>query len=400
MRLQAPARRGRLVPVATRHADAPMTSLTDKPRPAAVEEARAILPLFDGQRLRLARESLGVTQRALAAAMADRVTPAAMSQFEKGNAKPSAATLAELGAATGFPVRFFARDAAVGDVVSTEGFFRSLRSTTVRQRRRHRARAEVVRLVAVALERLVKLPEHDVPRIPMRSDATRPEVEGVAARIRSEWGLPAGPIGHVIRSVERHGVVVSRMLLDSVTVDAFSVPFADRPVVVLGTDKDRADRSRWDCSHELGHLVMHQPDLQRSRYLENQANWFAAEFLLPAREVTNQLPAGPDWNALAELKVEWGVSMTALLQRAKALGVMPEGAYVQALKTMSTRGWNRREPVRLAQVETPVLLTRAVELLNQSATTVNQLADEIGLPPTLVTEIIGASADPRPDVEF
>jgi len=188
------------------------------------------------------------------------------------------------------------------------------------------------------------------------------------------------------------------MLLQSGTVDAFSVPFTDRPVIVLGRDKDRADRSRWDCSHELGHLVMHQPDPVRSRYLEDQANWFAAEFLLPFREVAGQLPATADWDTLAELKITWGVSMAALLRRARTLGVMPEGAYVQALKTMSTRGWNRREPIRLARVEMPVMLARAIQLLNQSGTSVGQLANEAGLPSALATEIIGASTDPRPEV--
>ena len=368
--------------------------------PAVAEEARNILPLFDGQRLRLARENLGVTQRGLAGAMAGRVTPAALSQFEKGDAKPSAGTLAELAAATGLPVRFFARDPAIGDVVSVEGFFRSLRSTGVRQRRQHRAQAELVRVVTMALERYVKLPEHEVPRLPLRPGAPRTEVEAAAAQVRSEWKLPAGPVAHVIRCVERRGVVVCRMLLQSGTVDAFSVPFADRPVIVLGRDKDRADRSRWDCSHELGHLVMHQPDPQRSRYLEDQANWFAAEFLLPAKEVTSQLPTAADWDTLADLKVTWGVSVAALLRRARTLGVMPEGAYVQALKTMSTRGWNRREPIRLPQAETPVMLARAVQLLEQSGITTDQLADEVGLPSGLVTEIIGASRDPRPEVQL
>lgn len=378
----------------------PIRTVLDSPMTAVAEGARTVLPLFDGQRLRLARENLGVTQRGLVDAMAGRVTAAALSQFEKGDAKPSAGTLAELAAATGLPVRFFARDPAVGDVGSIEGFFRSLRSTGVRQRRQHRAQAELVRLVTVALEQYVKLPAHDVPRIPLGPKSSRIEVEAAATQIRADWNLPAGPVAHVIRDVERHGVVVSRMLLETAAVDAFSVPFVDRPVIVLGRDKDQPDRSRWDCSHELGHLVMHQPDPQRSRYLEDQANWFAAEFLLPAAEVTDQLPTAVDWNTLAELKVIWGVSIAALLRRARTLGILPEGAYVQALKTMSTRGWNRREPVRLPHADAPVMLARAAQLLKQAGTTVDQLAEEVGLPSALVAEIIGASTDPRPEVQF
>jgi len=363
-----------------------------------IDEARGVLPLFDGQRLRLAREALEFTQRELAAAINHQVTPAALSQFEKGDAKPSATTLACLAAATGFPLHFFATDPTVGEVGAIDGFFRSLRSTGARQRRRHRALAEFVRLVTAGLQHYVRLPKPDMPRIPVHADASRAEVATVARQVRAIWELPPGPVGHVIRTVERHGAVATRLLLDSDTVDAFSVPFPDWPVVVLGADKGQADRSRWDASHELGHLVMNDPDPHRSRYLEQQANWFAAEFLLPADQIVEELPATADWTRLAELKVRWGVSMTALLQQAKALGVLSESTYVQALKTMSTRGWNRREPVRLADAESPLLLTRALELAAQQGATLAALADEIGLPIERISRIIGSSVDPRPQV--
>jgi trimethylamine:corrinoid methyltransferase-like protein len=46
----------------------------------------------------------------------------------------------------------------------------------------------------------------------------------------------------------------------------------------------------------------------------------------------------------------------------------------------------------------PVMLARAARLLNQSGATIDQLAEEVGLPRTIVTEIVGASTDPRPEV--
>jgi len=369
-----------------------------EPTAAALEQARAVVPLFEGQRLRLARESLELTQRDLAGAINGLVTPAALSQFENGDAKPSAQTLANLATATGFPLRFFATDPTVGEVATVDGFFRSLRSTGVRQRRRLRALAELVRLVTAGLQHHVRLPDPDVPRITVPANVTRADVDAVAHQVRVAWDLTIGPIRDVIRTVERHGAVTTRLLLESETVDAFSVPFPDRPVVVLGSDKGQADRSRWDVSHELGHLVMHDPDPHRSRHLEQQANWFAAEFLLPSEQIIQELPTTTDWTRLAELKVRWGVSMTALLQRARTLGVLNESAYVQALKTMSTRGWNRREPVRLPSTERPVLLARALEIAGQHGATLATLADEIGLPVDRIHHIIGSLDDPRPQV--
>jgi Zn-dependent peptidase ImmA (M78 family) len=50
---------------------------------------------------------------------------------------------------------------------------------------------------------------------------------------------------------------VIRLPLGSSNVDAFCLPFADHPVVALGTDKDDRARSRFGGAHELGHLVDH-----------------------------------------------------------------------------------------------------------------------------------------------
>jgi Zn-dependent peptidase ImmA (M78 family) len=61
----------------------------------------------------------------------------------------------------------------------------------------------------------------------------------------------------VVELLEDHGIVVIRLPLQIADVDAFSLPFPDHPVVVLGADKDDRARSRFDGAHELGHLVMH-----------------------------------------------------------------------------------------------------------------------------------------------
>jgi Zn-dependent peptidase ImmA (M78 family) len=58
-------------------------------------------------------------------------------------------------------------------------------------------------------------------------------------------------------------------------VDAFSVPFPDRPVVVLSSVKGKHDRSRFDAAHELGHLVMHNNVTDTSKEIEAQAHRFA-----------------------------------------------------------------------------------------------------------------------------
>jgi Zn-dependent peptidase ImmA (M78 family) len=153
--------------------------------------------------------------------------------------------------------------------------------------------------------------------------------------------------------LEEHGVVVIRLPLSTASVDAFSLPFADNPVVVLGADKDDRARSRFDGAHELGHLVLHGEQIWGLKEVEDQARMFAAAFLMPADEIRDQLPTAVDWARLFELKRKWQVSLAALLRRARDLGRMTPATYLTAVKAASARGWRRVEPVPLGSPERP-----------------------------------------------
>lgn len=308
---------------------------------------------FEPTRLRVGRELIGLSQNQLATQVG--LSPAAISQFESGATRPSLETLAALGAALAVPVGFFTRPL----VETHEGFFRALRRTTVTDRRRARAVAHVAHDLAAAAAAAGRFPSLDVPTIPITAlDTPREEIEAIAHRVRSSWDLPRGPIDDVVQLLEAHGIVVTRLPLDSADVDAFSLPFPDHPVVVLGSDKADRARSRFDGSHELGHLVMHGEQIWGMKEVEDQAHQFAAAFLMPANEIRDQLPTTVDWQRLFALKQHWQVSLAALLMRARTLGRMNERTYLTAVKTVSARGWRRREPVPLGAPEHPDLLTR------------------------------------------
>src|SRR5580704_10213487 len=103
---------------------------------AELGAAVAASALFSARRLRLAREALGLTQTTVASMSG--VTSAAISQFEKGEARPAAQTLLRLAAALRFPVQFFAtgtapssRELHPAEGSADSGYFRSLRSISV-----------------------------------------------------------------------------------------------------------------------------------------------------------------------------------------------------------------------------------------------------------------------------
>jgi Zn-dependent peptidase ImmA (M78 family)/transcriptional regulator with XRE-family HTH domain len=365
---------------------------------SALDEAREVVPLFDGDRLRLARNARGWTQRQLAEEV-DDLSAAAVSQFEKHQARPSPRTLMRLAVELDFPLNFFGHSPATG-VMDAQGFFRSLRSTPQRARRTALARAELVRHFALVLERYVLLPNLAIPRNPTSEGSSLEDVERIAEATREVLQIPEGPVSHVVRLLETNGAVVTRLAVEDERIDAFSVPFADRPVVVLGSGKDNLERSRFDGAHELGHLVMHDEAACGTKWAEDQAHRFAAAFLMPRDEIAPQLPSRLDWRAFAQLKVRWKVSMGALLLRAKTLQAMDELTYVRAWKSMSARGWRKKEPVDLGPCESPALLNKSVELAAHEGVTLEELAKEAALPLGDVELILGRSRDHRPIVRI
>ena len=348
---------------------------------------------FCPDQLRVARELRCWTQAELAretvAAGHERgLTAAAISQFELGVSIPQRDTVGALVRALRIDPEFLTTSAS-DDEAHVPAFFRSLRTTPARSRRRARNLAQLVHRLAIQLDEHVGLPPRDVPRIPcdpfIDKEERRREAEGAAEVVRRAWALPRGPVETVLGTLEAHGVVCTRLLFDDERVDAFSVNFADHPVAVLAADKEKWDRSRFDAAHELGHLVMHD-EAAGIPEAERQANEFAAAFLMPDRDIKDELPERADWPALMTLKAKWGTSIASLLRRSTTLEVMGPSAYVAANKVLSARGWRRHEPVDGPQ-EVPGLLRHLMQLAAEAGIEPEELRREVAIPEDLFGDV-------------
>jgi Zn-dependent peptidase ImmA (M78 family)/transcriptional regulator with XRE-family HTH domain len=362
------------------------------------EDARRIAQTFDPDRLRIARQAVGLLKRELAEQV--DVTAAAISQYEGGKTRPSPGTLVHVAQQLGYPVEFFASDRPVEEAEAGGGFFRKLSRAPTRQRRQAVVLPLLLRDLVDTVERHVRLPEVDIPRLGAEATTTPAEVEDIARRVRKEWQTPSGPVSHLVRLLESHGIVVVRLQAGSTALDAFSRWFPDHPVVVLYSDKGDASRSRFDAAHELGHLVMHRSAPHDADWVEEQANWFAASFLMPADDIRQELPCTISWVELIRLKLRWGTSIAALLRRARTLGCLDQQRYESAMKALSVRGWRKNEPGQLGKPEAPILLERAVALLEDEGISVEMLAHESRLPATEVHRWLEAASDPRPPIRL
>ena len=326
-----------------------------------------VAALFDGARLTLARHLAGLRKSDLASRIDKSAT--AVAAWESGAKRPAAATVAQLALGLSVDPGFFAARPTDVSAVSTTPHFRSLRSTSQLARDQAFAYGQLAVDIATSLERHVEFPNLDLPILQVAVDGRDDDgPERAAQYVREQWGMNVGPVGHLVRMLENHGVLVVFSPPRVASVDAYSFDSRLRPVVVLNPMKRDYYRQRFDVAHELGHLVMHGDAEPGNRTVEEQAHRFASELLMPAGEIWDLLPAtmgGNVWGTLAKLKEQWGVSMQALLFRARSLGRLGDVSHRNAMTTISTRGWRRNEPGLVEILEQPSLLPRAVELLQQ-----------------------------------
>lgn len=363
--------------------------------------SRVVAALFDGDRLRQARLYNGMRKVDVAEAVG--ITPAAVGQYESGRTRPSAQVMVSLAVRLGFPPEFFERRGGLIAVPENLAHFRKLRSTTRADRERLLVRLELLSEVMEIIEEHVELPAVDVPEYIISEDGEEGEPEAAAAAVRTAWGLGSGPIDHVVRLLESKGIVVVRPRFDTSQVDAFSTWAGKRPVIVLGSDKADAARSRFDAAHELGHLVMHH-DVQPGHHaVEQQAHRFASAFLLPASAIGQELPHRMSWAAFFALKERWRVSLQALLYRARTLGALSPDAYRRAQIYLVRQGWRDNEPVEIGPPEEPALVERALALMRSELGMDDQVvSNACALPDLVFTSVIGdavATVPPRPRVQ-
>ena len=348
-------------------------------------DAVAVALAFAPARLTMARELAGLRKRDLAEAIGR--TAAAVSQYELGQSRPSGETLDRCGLVLDVPVSFFTTGRPHLRLDTASAHFRSLRSTMAHQRQQALAHVELLWELVDQLDHVIELPPVDLG-VPL---GVRPgEPPATASMVREAWDVPAGPVVHLVRTLESRGIVLTQLPgVDAETIDAFSAALHGRPMIVLSR-KGNPMRQRFSVAHELGHLLLHPEPAPGSRVHEREANTFAAELLMPAAEIGDRLPTPVDITALKEIADGYGVSVAALAYRGKDLGVYSESTLRRIMTTLTRLGWRTDEPVGARyRGERPELLPRAAELAAGHGLPLHLLADRLHLPLPRLRELLG-----------
>lgn len=363
------------------------------PEIEAIEKAaRRVAPVFSGPRLVALRELRGVTQAAVAAAAG--ITASALSQAERDKTALSAVNIAKV--AQFFEVSPDAFSERHEPDLEMQPQFRHLRRTSVREQRKAERFVLATARVASILHDRVQFPQPFMfthPINPQRQiEDVADDVERAADLTRSELDLPRNtPIGsQLIERLEAGGVTVVRDCETDRDIDAYSAVVGQLPVIVLdGGEGSVWDRDNFNLAHELGHLVMHRgiEHTPGTRTVEAQAHRFAGAFLGPAEAMRKVLPRRLDWSCYLKLKREWGMSMAALIRRAKDLGVISEAMYTRAMKQQSAYGWRKVEPGSSDRaLPVPRYIPHA---MIQAGLSESCLAEQAHLPESVILRIAG-----------
>lgn len=345
---------------------------------------------FEPARLTQARVRSSVTKTDLAAEVG--VSAAAIGQYEAGVNSPRADVLERLADALDVRPGFFDVGRPLARIDTVNAHFRSLRSARVSDRQRALATATLVWELTFALERHVKLPETDLPELGVGCSPAE-----AAALLRRHWGLPDGPIRHLVATAESRGVVVVvRPLSEIDAVDAFSVVIVDRPIIITTPRRtENVFKHRFSIAHEIGHLLLHVDSGEHSAAIEKEADEFAAAFLTPAASMETALPQRLDLAALDRLGRTWGVSPTSLVRRMVERGRTTESSARRAYQRLATVYDAKADPTTAYPGEVPTLLRKAAELAGDHGAPVPVLAEALKISASQVRDLLG-EADQRP----
>lgn len=325
--------------------------------------------MFNPNRLAHARKRRGWTLTALAAKT--ELSREILSRYENGSQVPTDATLVLLADALdvdeGFLTGTDLEEIPV-DAVS----FRALSKMTNRTRDQGLASGRIALLIDEWISSRFSLPRADLPTLTGR------DPEAAAEELRARWGLGQQPIRNVVHLLEAHGVRVYSLTDDNTNLDAFSLIWHQQPYVFLSTNKS-GERGRFDAAHELGHLILHAESVTpHGPEAEQQANRFAAAFLMPRAGVIAQGLRNAGLERILVAKQRWNVAAVAMAHRSNELGLMSEWGYRSLCVDLSRRGYRRGEPSGIAR-ESSKLLTEVLNQLRADGVSIATIAAELGL---------------------
>ncbi len=225
------------------------------------------------------------------------------------------------------------------------------------------------------------------------------QIKYVANLARQAIGLPKDSNQNLLFFMEKAGAFIFEKEIGD-TIDAYSLWTEDeRPYIMLGTIKKSAARRNFDLAHELGHLLLHykvefnMQDRKSYRALEDEANSFASEFLLPEEfeEDCKNIVKVSNPDAYIDIKQKWEVSLQAIAMKVYKLRLMEYQQYRYFFMSINRKGYKTLEPLdNVIAISRPSKMKSILQLLFEKGIySVSSLMDDLKVDQTFLTILTG-----------
>ncbi len=286
----------------------------------------------------------GLSLEGLAERLGHRVSRQALYKYEQGEMNPDASLLPYLCQALQVHPDYFYRELSVDmDHIA----FRKLEKLKALEQK------IAIERTRDFLERYLELESLLGERVALFNpiENEKPEriedMEKLALQLREGFNLGHDPLGNVIELLEGLGIRVLEIELHEDFSGMSTWVGSEIPVIVVNKRlDDRLYRKRFTALHELGHLflnIRHLSEKDQERFCDA----FAGALLLPAEPLREKL--GRNRRTLLEnemvlLKQEFGISVRAVLFRAKQAGIISEHEFLTQMIAISKRHSKKGEP--------------------------------------------------------
>jgi Zn-dependent peptidase ImmA (M78 family)/DNA-binding XRE family transcriptional regulator len=327
----------------------------------------------DPRLIELARLSAGLTQGALAKAIGK--TQPFISQIERGEREIPSDLLDAWATACDVPTSFFGRSEGPLSPAVSGMIHRRMVTLPTKPFVLAQAKVDMASLEVDSLFGEVDvIPALQIPDLPKRTGP-----EDAARVVRREWRVPQGPLPDLVALVESAGIPV--LMLSDFHEKHSATSHRGRwfDWLIAINSEHAASRQRFSIAHELAHIVLRHNayaavDDDEAKLLEDQANSFASELLLPREDARRELRS-LDFRRLVALKERWRVSIAFLIRRAGDLQLIdPKQKQWFYIQLSQQPGGRRREPAEF-ESETPTLARQMISSLESEGMSIPDIAD-------------------------
>ena len=276
-------------------------------------------------RLKAARKMRDLSMDDLCRRMGNVVSKQSISKYENAKMMPDSTVLIKIADALNLDVDYFFRPIKF-TVDSSSIMFR--KKAKLGRKKEESIKEEI----ADKLERYFEIEE--ILSIRASCFSALPDeisddgdARGAALALRKKWSLGMEAVSNLISSIESKGIKVV-FVEEEKTFDGLS-GFVNGQYPFIAVNKSTtSERLRFSVSHELGHLVLSVNGDDKKK--EHLCHVFASEFLLPSSTLLSKVGRVRDKISVHELILmqrEYGISVAAIMYKARELGVITDSAY-------------------------------------------------------------------------